>query len=1163
MSFVHLHTHSHYSLLDGLSRVDGLVEKAKRLEMPALALTDHGVMYGLIDFYKKAKKAGVKPILGVEAYVARNKHTDKRSKIDDRPYHLVLLAKNLTGYQNLIKLTTIAHLNGFYYKPRIDHDLLKKHSEGLICLSACLAGEIARAYQNNEDDKAEAVAKWYLEIFGKGNYYLEVQHHPTIPEQHMVNEKVFALGKKLDIPVVTTADIHYLNAEDDFAQDTLICIQTKKMLSDKDRMSFVGEDFSMQTPEQMKSYWSSHPEVITNTLEIAEKCNVEIELGKYLLPHFEVPDKQTAIGYLTELCDKGVLQRYGKNGYSKEVRERLDYELSVIDKTGFASYFLIVADFINWAKGNKIVVGPGRGSAAGSLVAYLTGITNIDPLKYDLIFERFLNADRISMPDIDTDFADTRRDEVIDYISNKYGQDRVAQIITFGTMAARASIRDVGRVMGLPYAYCDRISKMIPMFTTLQQAIDTVPELKQVMNEPEGRRLLEIAKKLEGCARHASTHACGVVVTPDAMDNHIPRQRSSQDENEITTQYGMREVEDLGLLKIDLLGLKNLTIIENTLDILKKGKNIEIDIEQIPLDDKNAFALLQRAETTGVFQLESSGMRRYLKQLVPTDLEDIIAMVSLYRPGPMELIPDYINSKHGRREVTYLDERMRPILEKTYGIIVYQEQLMQIARELAGFTYGDADVLRKAVGKKIASLLDEQEEKMVSGMVKNGITQKTAKRIWDYILPFARYGFNRSHAACYAMIAYQTAYLKANYPAEFMAALLTADHGNADRIALEVEECRQMGIEVLPPDINESFSTFTVVYGENNSPSRTIRFGLRAIKNLGDNIIKEVIKERKTNGGFQTIEDFLSRVKTKDLNKKSVEAMIKTGVLDMLGERGQLLYNIEKLLAFVKNINAEAESKQASLFGMLASEEVLPKLNLDYFEPANDKQKLNWEKELLGLYVSAHPLTEFSEHLKDKVIMVKDLPRLKDLGDKPIKVAGVVTSIKKVITKKGDAMLFARLEDATSGVEVIVFPTILKKYHDHWQEDKILVLSCKVSDKDGESKLICDHVKELTAESVSTIIQELDALTGGGQGSVNGLLTPQCVYVRIPPNLDGQTSEKLKALFDKYPGECHVFLAIEQESGFKKIKTKFLVSPSEELKSEVVSLLGERTFLIK
>ncbi|MFA6919067.1 MAG: DNA polymerase III subunit alpha [Patescibacteria group bacterium] len=887
MSFVHLHTHSHYSLLDGLGKVDELIKKAVEYNMPALALTDHGVMYGAIEFYKKAKKAGIKPIVGVEFYVARNGHLNKRARIDEKPYHLILLAKNEIGYKNLVKLTTIANLEGFYYKARIDFELLQKYHEGLICSTACLGGELSSHILNDNLSGAYEMIERYRKLFGEGNFYLEVQDNPSINKQQIVNKKIFELSEELGVPVIATNDVHYVNKEDDFAQDVLLCIQMKKVLSDPERMSMMGEDWSFRSPESMSQAFLDHPEVIENTLKIAEQCNLELSLGKNILPNFPLPEKMTADDYLAELCEKGLIERFGEKGVTPELRERNDYELSIIKKTGYAGYFLIVSDFIIWAKENGIVVGPGRGSAAGSLVSYLIKITNIDPVKYNLVFERFLNPERISMPDIDTDFADARRDDVLKYVSEKYGQDHVAQIITFGTMAARNAIRDVGRAMSLPYSYCDRVAKLIPMGMHLDEAIETVPEFKGILAEEDGQKLIKIAKRLEGVVRHASTHACGVVITPESLDSYAPRQHGSGES--IVVQYEGHSVEDLGLLKMDFLGLSNLTIIEQTLKIIKKIHDIEIDIDNIPLNDEGAFKIFQDGRTTGVFQFESSGMKRYLKQLLPTDIEDLIAMVALYRPGPMEYIPDYIAGKHGRKIPHYLHDKLKPILEKTYGVAVYQEQVFQIARSLAGFTYGEADILRKAVGKKIKELLDEQEHKIIAGMIKNGIDEKIAKKIWEFILPFASYGFNRSHAACYALIGYQTAYLKSVYPTEFMAALLTSDQQNSDRIAIEAEECRQMGIEVLPPDINESFSTFTVVADSLKSGKPRIRFGMMAIKGLGENIIEEILKERKENGSYSSLEDLLSRVKSKDLNKRSLESMIKSGCLDSLEERNKML----------------------------------------------------------------------------------------------------------------------------------------------------------------------------------------------------------------------------------------------------------------------------------
>ena len=1183
MSFVHLHTHSHYSLLDGLSKIDELIALAKDFGMPGFALTDHGVMYGIIEFYQKAKKAGLHPIIGVEAYVAPNKHTDKRPKIDERPYHLLMLAKDYEGYTNLMKLTTKAHLDGFYYKPRIDHDLLERHSKGIICASACLAGEISRNILSGNYDEAAKIALWHQKVFGKGNYYLEVQHHPKITEQERANEGIYRLSKELGIPLIATNDSHYPKSDDALAQDVLLCIQTKKTLDDTDRMSYMEEDFSFKSQDAMKEAFSEHPQAISNTVEILEKCGVDIEFGKIQLPSFDVPKGKTDHEYLTDICKEGLKERYKSTDVSKEINERLEYELSVIEKTGYSSYFLIVSDFIRWAKDNKIVVGPGRGSAAGSMVAYLTKITDIDPIKYELLFERFLNPERVSMPDIDTDFADTRRDEVLRHVTEKYGGDHVAQIITFGTMAARASIRDVGRVLGLPYAYCDRVAKLIPMFTSLKEAIDTVPELKEVINDPDGKRLIEIAQRVEGCARHASTHACGVVITKNPLDEYTPRQKGTTNDDSIMTQYEMHAIEDLGLLKMDFLGLKNLTIIEKTLEILKKARGIEIDMEHVPLDDKKTFQLLQRGETTGVFQLESSGMKRYLKMLKPTEFEDIIAMVALYRPGPMEFIPHYIDGKHKKRQITYLDSKLEPILGKTYGIALYQEQIMQIARSLAGFSYAQADVLRKAVGKKIESLLKEQEKKMIEGMIANNISPKVARLIWDFILPFARYGLNRSHAACYAMIAYRTAYLKAHYPAEFMASLLTSDQHNIDRIAIEISECSSMGLMVLPPDINESFSTFTVVYDTldvvKSKTSKTVRFGMNAVKNLGENIVKEIIRERKENGPYTNLEDFLSRIKIRDLNKKSLEALIKSGALDAFGDRGKLYRNVDKMLSFIRNVHEEANSNQSSLFGMLAQTSTLPRLVMDNSNDISDRDRLSWEKEYLGLYLSSHPLKEI-----ESILMNSNIPSLHDVNnhqsayrDSYIKVAGVITSIKRIVTKKGEVMLFVKIEDVSGNAEVLVFPSVLQENPDIWLEDTVVLVFGRLSDKDGEPKVLCESVRAISPENINDVLYEFSQLKGRKNGrfrseksklaknggSAVGKISPAreivgSINISVPKTMDARTAQRLKELFMNYPGSFKVYLQVQNGSGAAKtIVTSYLVSNESGMIREIQELFGE------
>ncbi|MBI4123225.1 MAG: DNA polymerase III subunit alpha [Parcubacteria group bacterium] len=1054
--FVHLHTHSHYSLLDGLSKIDQLLDRVKELGMDSIALTDHGNVYGAVELYKKAKAKSIKPIIGAEVYLAFEGMRQERPGVDDTRYHLVLLVKNQEGYENLVKILTASHLEGYYYKPRIDEEFLARHAKGLTALSACLTGKIPRLLMAKKPQEAKAQAKLYQEIFGPGNFYLELQRHPHIPEQEPVNKGLIEIARETGIPLVATADSHYLKPEDAEAQDILMLINTGSKADDSERLTLKSDDFSLKSPEDMADTFADIPEAVANTQAIADASSFEFSLGKTLLPSFPVPAGKNPDQYVRELCETGLRQKELEN--LKEARERMEYELGVIEKTGFASYFLIVQDFVNWAKTNHIVVGPGRGSVGGSLVAFLLNITGIDPLKYNLLFERFLNPERVSMPDIDLDFADHRRDEVIAYVTQKYGGDRVAQIITFGTMAARAVIRDVGRALEYEYGYCDRIAKMIPFGHTLQESLGRVSEFKELYDtDNRARRLIDLGKKLEGVARHASTHACGVVISAESLSNLVPLQHPTQNDQTIVTQYEMHSIEDLGLLKFDFLGLKNLSIIEDTLKRIYAIHGKNIDIERIPLDDQKVFRLFRQADTVGIFQVESDGMRRYLKELKPTEIEDIIAMVALYRPGPMELIPEYIARKHGKKPIEYLHEKLKPILENTQGICIYQEQLMRIARDIAGFSLAEADVLRKAVGKKIESLLVEQKEKFVQGVIHQGIDKRVAQKIWEWMLPFARYGFNRSHSAAYALISYQTAWLKAHYPVEFMSALLTAERNDLERISFLIEQTRKMNIEVLAPDLNESFSFFSVV------PEKSqIRFGLAAIKNVGEGIAEAIISERKAEGPFVSMNDFISRVKSKDLNKKSLESMIKAGVFDQFTERNRLLANIDVLL------DVSRESQKARMMGQRGLFDATPvgnsiSLQLKEAPLANEHDLLLWEKELLGLYVSSHPLKKVQNILERRTLSIALLGKRQGTGtSQRIRIGGIISSIKKILTKSGKPMMFMNLEDLTDKIEVVIFPSIIDRYPALLRENKIVLMEGRVDRKMGEQKFICEELEEIT-----------------------------------------------------------------------------------------------------
>jgi DNA polymerase-3 subunit alpha len=1038
--------------------------------MPALALTDHGNMHGVIEFYKKCKKAGIKPIIGVEAYIARESLRQKQPNIDNKRYHLTLLAKNEIGYKNLMRLVTISHLEGFYYKPRMDKEILAEHSEGIICLSGCIAGEISRLLERKDFEQAEKTAKEYREIFGKDNFFIEISHHPNIERHDEIQKGLVELARKLDAPLVATQDIHYIKPEDAVAQDFLVAIQSNAKMTDANRLSMLKEDFSMRSGEQMENFFKEIPEAIENTYLISEKCDIKLELGKWVFPKIALPEDKSAEARLEELAFQNYAEKIGagkdENG---EIKKRLEYELSVIISKGYAPYFLVVADIIDFARKNKIFTNT-RGSAAGSLVSYLIGITNIDPIKYKLPFERFLNPERPSPPDIDMDFADDKREKVIDYVKEKYGKDKVAQIGTFGTMMARGAVRDITRALGKPYDLGDKISKLIPFGSqgfpmTITQALNITPELQQMYEtENEVKEIIDLAKKIEGCARHISVHAAGVVIAPTALTDFVPLQFEPKGEK-IITQYDMHAIEDAGLLKFDFLGIKNLTVLENSVKLVKFFHDTDIDIDNIPLDDKKTFELLERGETLGVFQLSGNGMTRWLKELKPHSIWDIMAMIALFRPGPMAFIPDYIKRKENPKLVKYIDPKLKEILEPTYGIIIYQDDILLIATKIAGYSWKEADKFRKAVGKKIPKEMAAQKEKFINGCIEtSGMEISKAEGLWEMIETFAAYGFNKAHTASYGKVAYQTAYMKANYPIEFMTAVLTADAGDTEKIAASIAECKRMKIQVLPPNVNESFGDFTAV--PQGLPLKTsqrgvlgaIRFGLYTIKNLGEEIANAIIEERKKNGQFKSFSDFLDRIKHKNLNKKSLEALVKSGAMDELGERNQLLENMGDALGYNKE-SARSAQNQNSLFAMMQDVSSVPTLKLKGAQSASQQDKLLWEKELLGLYISGHPLDKFKDKLEKIKMKIGGAKKLPD--NMPVVTAGMIEEVKKIMTKKNEPMLFIKISDYTDSVETVIFPRILEKYGDIIREGNCIAIKGRISLRNGDPSIICEEMKEM------------------------------------------------------------------------------------------------------
>ena len=1073
--FVHLHVHSEYSLLDGMSRIKDLPVRAKELGMKAIALTDHGVMYGAVDFYKECKKNDIKPIIGCEVYVAPRSRFEKEAGRDNGYNHLILLAKNKTGYQNLSKLVSLSFVEGFYYKPRIDLEILEKYSEGLICLSACLAGSLSQAIIQGNMEKAEEIALWHKRVF-KDDYYIEIQHN-GLRQQIMINQKLIQLARKLDIPLVATNDAHYLKKEDSYFHEVLLCIQTGKRMSDEDRMRFETQEFYIKSPEEMADYFSEFPDAIENTVKIAEKCNYDFEFGVTKLPNYDVPEEYaTHLDYFKDLCYKGIKNRYGEKP-AEEVMSRLEYEISVIDKMGYVDYFLIVWDYINYAKSVGIPVGPGRGSGAGSIAAYAIGITDIDPLKYGLLFERFLNPERVSMPDFDVDFCYERRGEVIEYVERKYGKDHVSQIITFGTMAARMVIRDVGRVLDYPYSETDKLAKMIPMevHITIPKALEQNREFKELYeSNPSVKQLIDIAIKLEGLPRQASTHACGIVITKDPVDTYVPLYVN---DGNISTQYTMNLLEELGLLKMDFLGLRTLTVISDTEKLVKQNRGIDVEYDK-EMNDPKVYKLWANGESIGIFQFESQGMTNFMKELKPDCLEDIIAGVSLYRPGPMDQIPRYIKGKQNPGHNEYTHPALEPILNVTYGCMVYQEQVMQIVRELAGYSLGRADLVRRAMGKKkldvmakereyfINGQVDENGNVLVPGCVRNGIDKESANKIFDEMAEFAKYAFNKSHAAAYSVVSYRTAYLKTYYPEEFMAATLNSFLGNLDKVPIYIYECKRLNIGILKPDINKSFTKFTV-------QDKKIRFGLGSIKNVGISAIETVISEREKNGEFKSFTDFCERIQSGTVNRKCIECLIKAGCFDEMNQtRATLLASYERILDTINNQGRNSMANQVTMFDLVQPEETV-KYQYTVLKELDERELLAQEKEMIGIYISGHPLEKIKEAIQRQTninsIQIKDLNgenagNFKD--GQNVKYAGTITSVKKKYTKRNTIMAFVTVEDLYGSAEIVVFDSVFSRCDNILVEENIVIVEGRLSIKEDEdARIIVQNIKEFSEEN--------------------------------------------------------------------------------------------------
>ena len=1163
-NFVHLHVHSEFSLLDGANRIKDLPKRAKELGMDSIALTDHGVMFGVVDFYKACKNEGVKPIIGCEVYVAPRTRFDKEANIDNHYSHLILLAKNETGYKNLSKLVSMGFTDGFYYKPRIDLEILEKYHEGLICLSACLAGSVNKQILKNDIEEAEKVALWHKNLFGE-DYYLEIQPN-GLPEQVLVNQKLIEMSRKLNIPLVATNDAHYLKKEDAYNHEILLCIQTGKRMTDEDRMKMGTDEFYVKSPEEMIEYFKNVPEAIENTVKIAEKCNVEFEFGNTKLPNYEVPiEFETHSEYFKHLSREGLKRRYGENP-SEEIKERFEYELSVIEKMGYVDYFLIVWDFINYARTNGISVGPGRGSGAGSIVAYSLGITDIDPIKYNLLFERFLNPERISMPDFDIDFDYERRQEVIDYVGRKYGKDHVSQIITFGTMSARMVIRDVARALDVPYADADKLAKMVPneLHITIKKALEQNRELGDLYEtDEETRKLLDIAMGLEGMPRQASTHACGIVITKDPVIDYVPLYVN---EGTISTEFIMTTLEELGLLKMDFLGLRTLTVIADTIKLVKKCRGIDVEIDKEMHDQKVFDATWRSGNTSGIFQFESQGMTNFMKELKPDSLEDIIAGVSLYRPGPMDQIPRYIKNKLNPEHSEYTHPSLIPILNVTYGCMVYQEQVMQIVRNLAGYSLGRADLVRRAMGKKKLDVMakereyfihgqtDEKGDIIIPGCVRNGIDEQSANKIFDEMAEFAKYAFNKSHAAAYAVVAYQTAYLKTYYAPEFMAATLNSFLGNLDKVPEYIDECKKLGIEVLKPDINKSYTKFSV-YGNQ------IRFGLGSVKNVGTAVVDNIVRERKQNGEFKSFTDFCERMSGESVNRKCIESLIKAGAFDEFEQtRSTLLASFEGIIDTINDTSRKTMQGQVTMFDLGGTEEEKiesMKYSFTTLKEFEEKELLSMEKEMLGIYISGHPLGKIKEQIQ-KVATINTLQMSQmaeegnlDQDGKQVKYVGIITSIKKKYTKRNTLMAFMTVEDLYGSTEIIVFDSCYSKSQNILLDENIVVIDGRLSIREDEPvKIVANNIIDFNeTKGDSSISSQNEYIT-----EKIDLQKPKTLTLNITNTSEIQ-KDKLRGAIRFFSGDRNNIAVQVNDNG--QIKPCGAIYLNEEILEQFKEILGE------